>query len=140
MMAAASRAVLTAEQVSRNLAESRRRERSASETPKVLRIGGRRRLRRDRFESVNAFVDVALRHLGGADAKVWLVVWRDVRQGVASVSNKELGLRSGHDERTVRRSVRRLVDSGWLEVVKRGGINRGASVYRVLVGSAIREE
>jgi hypothetical protein len=138
-MAVASRTVLTAEQVSRNLAESRKRDRPAAETPKVLRISGRQRLRRDRFESVNTFVDVALRHLGGADAKVWLVIWRDTRQGVATVSNKELGLRTGHDERTVRRSVRTLVESGWLEVVKRGGINRGASVYRVLVGSTIHK-
>lgn len=139
VMTTASRSVLTAEQVSRNLEQSRTRSRPASESAKVLRISGRRRLRRDRFESVNAFVDVALRHLGGADAKVWLVIWRDTRQGVASVSNKELGLRAGHDERTVRRSVRTLVRSGWLEVVKRGGINRGASVYRVLVGSTIHK-
>jgi hypothetical protein len=136
-MATAARQVLTADEVSRNLAKS-----VGSKPPAArvlpLRRGGR--ARRDRFASVNAFVDVAMRDLGGADAKVWLVIWRDTRHGTASVSNKELGLRTGHDERTVRRAVRVLVERGWLEVVKRGGINRGASVYRVLIGSTTGQE
>jgi hypothetical protein len=136
-MATAARQVLTADEVSRNLAKSVGSKPAAA---RVLPLRRRGRARRDRFASVNAFVDVAMRDLGGSDAKVWLVIWRDTRHGTASVSNKELGLRTGHDERTVRRAVRVLVERGWLEVVKRGGINRGASVYRVLIGSTTGQE
>lgn len=138
-MAAATRQAPSTEQVTANLAKSRA-SKPAGVLPRVLPLRRGNRRRRDRFASVNAFVDVAMRDLGGADAKVWLVIWRDTRDGTASVSNKELGLRSGHDERTVRRAVRTLVAKGWLEVVKRGGIGRGASVYRVLVGSTTGQE
>ena len=133
-MLRAARPVLTADEVSRNVSRSVGSKRPAAVLP--LRRGGG--ARRDRFATVNEFVDVAMRSLSGVDVKVWLTVWRDTRHGTACVSNRELGLRSGHDERSVRRSVRVLVRSGWLEVVKRGGIGRGASVYRVRVGRELR--
>jgi len=122
----------TTAQVSESLARIGRPREQAE--PKVLPLSRGDRVRAHRFETVNAFVDVALRDLNGAETKVWLVLWRDTRHGTACASNKELGTRTGHDERTVRRVVRSLVRTGWLEVVKRGGIGRGASVYRVRVG------
>jgi hypothetical protein len=128
---------LTAEQVTRNLARSQAGRRSA-EGPKVVPLRRRVKVPRERFATVNEFVDVAMRCLSGVEVKVWLTVWRDTRHGTACVSNRELGLRSGHDERSVRRAVRTLVSGGWLEVVKRGGIGRGASVYRVRVGRELR--
>lgn len=127
----------TAEQVTRNLAKSQATRRQA-EGPKVVPLRRGVKVPRERFATVNEFVDVAMRCLSGVDVKVWLTVWRDTRHGTACVSNRELGLRSGHDERSVRRAVRTLVRSGWLEVVKRGGIGRGASVYRVRVGRELR--
>ena len=127
----------TAEQVTRNLAKSQA-TRPQTEGPKVVPLRRGVKVPRERFATVNEFVDVAMRCLSGVDVKVWLTVWRDTRHGTACVSNRELGLRSGHDERSVRRAVRTLVRSGWLEVVKRGGIGRGASVYRVRVGRELR--
>jgi hypothetical protein len=127
----------TAEQVTRNLAKSQA-TRTQAQGPKVVPLRRGVKVPRERFATVNEFVDVAMRCLSGVDVKVWLTVWRDTRHGTACVSNRELGLRSGHDERSVRRAVRTLVRSGWLEVVKRGGIGRGASVYRVRVGRELR--
>lgn len=134
-----ARGVLTTEELAQYL-DRTGRQREPAQSPKVLPMSRGARARAHRFETVNAFVDVALRDLNGAEAKVWLVLWRDTRHGTACVSNKELGLRAGHDERTVRRVVRSLVRSGWLEVVKRGGIGRGASVYRVRVGREVNEK
>jgi hypothetical protein len=127
----------TAEQVTQNLAKSQATRPQAGGL-KVVSARRGAKVPRERFATVNEFVDVAMRCLSGVDVKVWMTVWRDTRHGTACVSNRELGLRSGHDERSVRRAVRTLVRSGWLEVVKRGGIGRGASVYRVRVGRELR--
>ncbi len=84
-----------------------------------------------RFRVLNDFVDYTLARVPRTDAAVWLVLYRDARNGLARTAQADLARRAGVCRRTVVRSIKRLRDSGLLELVRRGGLNRGPSVYRV---------
>jgi hypothetical protein len=89
----------------------------------------RRKRHRDRFGVLNAFVDFTLRHLSRAEAGVWLVLWRDTRNGTARTAQADIARRIGADPRTVRRALVRLEVTGLVRIVWRGGFRKGASVY-----------
>lgn len=85
-----------------------------------------------RFGSLNAFVDASMRSVSGTAAKVWFVVFRDTKpNGLARVSDTDLGRRAGVSARSARRARTELVKAGLLVVVRRGGLRIGASTYRV---------
>ncbi|WP_037248415.1 HTH domain-containing protein [Rhodopirellula baltica] len=94
----------------------------------------------DRFAVLNAFVDFSLRELTRPDLSVWMVLYRDTRNGVAKTGQTDIAKRAGISERTVRRSIKRLSDIGLLLVVHRGGIRSGPSSYRVFPMSQARFE
>jgi hypothetical protein len=85
----------------------------------------------ERFAVLNAFVDFALADLNRAEIAVWLVLYRDTRDGTARTSYDSLAGRAGCNRRNVGRALRRLEALGLLKVVHRGGLRRGASRYRV---------
>jgi hypothetical protein len=85
----------------------------------------------ERFAVLNAFVDSALTGLSRAEIAVWLVLYRDTRDGTARTSYDDLARRAGINRRNVGRAVRRLECLGLVKVVHRGGLRRGASRYRV---------
>lgn len=88
-----------------------------------------------RFASLNGFVDGVMGTLPRAAALVWVCLWRDTKpDGLARTAVADLARRVGGDRRTVLRALRLLDDRGLLEVVRRGGLGRGVSVYRVKVG------
>jgi hypothetical protein len=84
----------------------------------------------ERFAVLNAFVDFALADLSRAEVAVWLVLFRDTRDGTARTSYDDLARRAGCNRRNVGRAVRRLERLGLLKVVHRGGLRRGVSRYR----------
>lgn len=84
-----------------------------------------------RFEQVNGFADFTLPGLDRAQIAVWLILWRDTKAGIARTSQADLARRAGTTTRTVERAVRRLIRAGLLTVVRRGGLGRGPSSYRV---------
>jgi predicted DNA-binding transcriptional regulator len=84
-----------------------------------------------RFKVVNTFVDFTLRTLRRNEIAVWLILWRDTRDGIARTAQADIARRAGITDRTVRRSIGKLERSGLVQVVRRGGINSGASTYRV---------
>ncbi|TWU33743.1 helix-turn-helix domain-containing protein [Novipirellula artificiosorum] len=86
----------------------------------------------DRFAVLNAFVDFTLRGLTRPDVAVWLVLYRDTRDGIAKTSQADIGKRCGMSDRNVRRIIKRLESLGLLIVVQVGGIQKGPSSYRVL--------
>jgi len=104
------------------------------------RKGGRTHARRrqrhyGRFAVLNGFVDGVMGTLPRAAALVWVCLWRDTKpDGLARTAVTDLARRIGGDRRTVLRALRLLVDRGLLEVVRRGGLGRGLSTYRVKVG------
>jgi len=88
--------------------------------------------RGERFAVLNAFTDFALAGLTGAEAKVWLILFRDTkRTGTARTGQADIARRAGIDERTVRRVLVKLEEKGMIRIVRRGKLNVGPSVYRV---------
>lgn len=85
-----------------------------------------------RWQMLNAFVDETLKSLNGAQAKVWLVLYRDTKpDGRVRASDADLGRRAGLAARSARRARVKLVELGLVKVVRRGSLLGGASVYRV---------
>jgi hypothetical protein len=85
----------------------------------------------ERFAVLNSFVDFALAGLNRREIAVWLVLYRDTREGTARTSYDDLARRAGLARRNVGRALRRLELLGLLQVVHRGGLGRGPSRYRV---------
>lgn len=86
-----------------------------------------------RFSVLNGFVDSGdMGRLPRAAALVWVTLWRDTKpDGLARTAVTDLAQRVGCDRSTVIRSLRLLGERGRLEVVRRGGLGRGVSTYRV---------
>lgn len=94
--------------------------------------GKAKRKSAERFVVLNDFVDFTLAGLSRAEIAVWLVLYRDTRNGVADTAYDDLARRAGLNRRNVGRALRRLELRGLLQVVRRGGLNRGPSRYRIL--------
>ena len=86
----------------------------------------------DRFTTINAFVDFTLGGLTRNEAAVWLVLWRDTKDGTARTAQSDIARRAGIGRRTVVRMIDSLTTKGLLRTVHQGGLNRGMNVYRVL--------
>lgn len=86
----------------------------------------------ERFGTINAFVDFTLGSLTRNQMAVWLVLWRDTKDGTARTAQTDIARRAGIGRRTVVRIIDRLASKGLLRTVHRGGLNRGMNVYRVL--------
>jgi hypothetical protein len=85
----------------------------------------------ERFAVLNAFVDFTAGTLNRAELLVWLVLYRDTKDGTAATSQADLARRTGLCKRTVQLTTRRLEAAGLLKRVHRGGLRRGTSRYRV---------
>jgi DNA-binding transcriptional regulator YhcF (GntR family) len=67
---------------------------------------------------------------------VWLALWRDTKaDGMACASIGNLAGRIRGSRNTVCRALSSLESRGLVEVVRRGSVNGGATVYRVLEGA-----
>ena len=86
----------------------------------------------ERFGTINAFTDFTLGSLSRNETAVWLILWRDERNGTSRTSQADLARRAGVTRRTVVRVLDRLESKHLLRRIRRGGLNRGLSVYRVL--------
>lgn len=92
----------------------------------------KRRSRSERFAALNAFTDFALAKLTGAETKIWLILFRDTkRTGTARTGQADIARRAGMSGRAVKLAVRSLKAKGFLQVVHRGRLNAGPSVYRI---------
>ena len=96
---------------------------------------GRRTTKREsrlRFETLNAFVDSGMADLTRAELALWLVLYRDTkRDGTACASLGDIARRAGIERRSATRAVGKLVRRKMLQVLRRGGLNQGPSVYCV---------
>jgi AraC-like DNA-binding protein len=90
---------------------------------------------RDRFETINAFVDITMRGLSGRGALAWLVLWRDTKpNGLARTGVTDLARRMGCSPATAKRALAELRSRNLIWVVDQGRLGRGPSSYR-LVGA-----
>jgi hypothetical protein len=84
-----------------------------------------------RFQVLNAFVDGTMAGLKRSELAVWLVLFRDARDGIACTAQEDIARRAGCARRNVNRALDRLQRLPLVEMVYRGGPDRGVSRYRV---------
>ncbi len=94
------------------------------------RAGGGSRIGR-RLAMFNTFVDCTLATLPRTDALVWVVLFRDAHGDTAKSAQAYIARRAGVCVRTVKAAIKRLVRAGLVDVLHRGGLNRGLSIYRI---------
>ena len=86
----------------------------------------------DRFPTLNRFIDFTLRDLDRNEIAVWLILFRDTRDGTARTAQSDIARRAGIVRRSVIRILGRLEAKGLLQTVHRGGLKKGMNVYRVV--------
>jgi hypothetical protein len=92
----------------------------------------KRRTRSERFAVFNAFVDMSMASLTGAEAKVWLILFRDTKaNGTARTGQTDIARRAGLSVRGVKLALRSLQAKGMVRLVHRGRLNAGPSSYTV---------
>lgn len=85
----------------------------------------------NRFRMLNDFVDQTLQKVSKSAAIVWFILYRDERNGRAQASQQHVATRAGYSVRTVYDALRELEERGLVEVLRKGRLNAGVSVYRV---------
>lgn len=85
----------------------------------------------ERFRVLNSFVDCTMGDLSRAEIAVWMILYRDTRDGSARTSMTDISRRAGCSCRAVVDATRRLEKRGLIKVIHRGGIHRGSSRYCV---------
>lgn len=84
-----------------------------------------------RWHELNQFIDVTIRELSPRQVAVWLILFRDCRNGIASVSQVYIAQRCGLRRPTVSTAIRELEALGLVTTIHTGGVGRGVSKYRV---------
>ena len=84
-----------------------------------------------RFAVMNEFLDCTVADLTRSQALVWLVLFRDTRNGTARTSMQDIARRIGTSRRRTQDAINALISMGLVDRVRRGGINQGPSVYIV---------
>jgi hypothetical protein len=83
------------------------------------------------FRTLNNFVDFTLAELSRAEIAVWLILYRDTRDGTARTGMTDLARRAGCAKRNAVRAVQHLEKFGLVKVIHRGGFRRVVSRCRV---------
>lgn len=88
---------------------------------------------RQRWGTLNTFVDAVLRDATEAEVRVWLVLYRDVKPGgLARVGMTDIARRAGITRRGVVKAVNGLKRRRLIVVESRGCINGTPNAYRLL--------
>lgn len=78
----------------------------------------------DRFAMLNAFVDFTLGELDRGEIAVWLILYRDARDGVAQVSQASIARRAGMTVSGVQKALAKLASKGLAKIVRQGRIGK----------------
>jgi hypothetical protein len=84
-----------------------------------------------RFVTLNTFVDQVMRRLSPVESLVWIVAFRDCRNGQSSTSSTDLATRTGCGLRTVKAAVQSLCKAGLMTPVILSRHKGQASIYAV---------
>jgi hypothetical protein len=84
-----------------------------------------------RWQTLNTVVDGTMRDLSEAELRVWLILFREVRDGLARAGMTDIARRAGMSRRGVVKAVKGLKKRGMLEVATRGTVNGSPNTYRV---------
>lgn len=80
---------------------------------------------------LNKFVDLTMRELNASETLVWLLLYRDTRNGIATAAQSDIARRTGLTQATVSLAIRRLTKRGLVRVIRQGGFRKGLSSYRI---------
>lgn len=93
---------------------------------------------RQRWATLNTFVDAVLANASESEVRVWLVIYRDVKPGgLARVGMTDIARRAGLTRRAVVNAINGLKARRLIEVVTRGSINGTPNAYRLLNPGAL---
>lgn len=109
-------------------------ERQHEGTPKKKRRADPDKGHRARFRLLNDFADRDKKEAGlhPGDVGLWFVMWRHAtKEGVVKLAQTEMQRCTGLSRNGVRQALERLVESGCVERLKRGGPNAGIATYAV---------
>lgn len=84
-----------------------------------------------RWATLNAFVDVVLRHLSPTEGRVWLILFRDARGDLVDASQRDLGRRAACGQKAAWRAMTYLRRVGLVEPVTLSRARNTASRYRL---------
>jgi hypothetical protein len=84
-----------------------------------------------RWAMLNEFIDTTIRTIGEAEGRVWLVLFRDVRGGLARTGMTDIATRTGMTRRAVVKAIASLKRCGLVEVATRGSVNGSTNSYRI---------
>jgi DNA-binding phage protein len=134
--AAPPRTAITPEQAAANLAAHRAGRKSVPTAAPASPAHGTharrsRSAKSDRWATYNQFVDSTLRDIGEAESKVWLILFRDVRNGLARTGMSDIARRAGLSRRGVVKAIAGLKRRRLVEVITRGSVNGSPNSYRV---------
>ena len=85
----------------------------------------------DRWATFNGWVDATAGELSRAELLCWLVLFRDVRNGVARTGMTDIARRAKLTRRGVVKAISALKEKRLIEVVTRGSKGGSPNVYRV---------
>lgn len=85
----------------------------------------------DRFAVLNAFIDFTMGELDRGEIVVWMILFRDTRDGVAGTSQTDISRRAGMTVRGTQKALAKLVNKGLVKIVRQGRIGKGPSTYRI---------
>lgn len=88
-----------------------------------------------RFLMINRFVDLSMKDLTAVEVKVWVLLWRESQSGTAERAMSDISQRCGCSKMAVSKAVKKLVEKGLLEVIKKGVYGGKGSLYRVIGAS-----
>lgn len=84
-----------------------------------------------RFVTLNTFVDQVMRYVSPVEAAVWLVLFRDCRNGQASASHRDLARRTGCSIRSINKAMGRLREASLISPVKLSACKGTPSLYAI---------
>lgn len=83
----------------------------------------------NRWPMQNEFLDVHAGGMGRLDALVWLMLYRDARNGTACTGMTDIARRLKTTRRSVVRAINHLVSAGYLTILHRGSAKGSPSRY-----------
>ncbi len=81
----------------------------------------------------NKWADLLVGGLPPVPALVWAVLYRHAQEGVVTRANSTLGRDLGVSKETIKRAIKLLRNKKLLQVVRQGGMQVGATTYRLAV-------
>ena len=90
---------------------------------------------RKRWHILNAFCDLPKQENGlrPGDTALWLVMFRHAdRKGVVALAQSRMQAYTGLSRRGVQLALKRLMQKGQIEQMKRGGPNSGVASYKMV--------